>query len=495
MSENSQTAGDANRHLLRGSAWSVTLRWVVRSIGFVSILIIARLLSPEDLGLFAMAIIVAGLLDQMSDMGVTTHLIRVPEATREHCDTAWTMSVLQALIVALGAVALAPVAAWYFEEPRVTAVLMVLAASFLILGFTNVGMTLVRRELDFAKDFRFDLYRRIIRFVSTISLALVLRNYWALVISEVIAAVGGVVLSYRMHTYRPRFSLECAREYLSFGAHVLPIRLTHYFSSRVGLFAVGRLGSTAVLGSFNVVAELANMVIQEVVFPVGRALLPSYAKVSGDHQKLANAWLEMYGFMCATCLALGAGLALVAADAVLLLLGEKWASGIPILPWLAAFATLKGLVYVFNGPILIVSNNERTAMVSAVLEVALLAPIAVTGGILHGVEAVPVAMVAAEAIYLPVSVVLLMRALPVRLRDLGMATLRPVSAMLAMVLALHLIDTTGLESPALRLAVDVPLGALAYVGCMLLLWLACGMPPGPERSVLTAVGARLRPGY
>lgn len=494
MIREDSSAKSANRNLLRGSAWAVLLRWAGRGIGLVSILILARLLSPEDLGLFAIAMIVIGLMDHVSDMGVTTHLIRVKEATVEHCNTAWTVSILQALVVAAGTLLIAPAAAAYFNEPRVVPMLSILALSALVLGFTNVGMTLVRRNLDFATDFRFELYRRLVRFVSTIALAWILRNYWALVIGQVITAVATVALSYGMHRYRPRISFVELREYLIFGAHMLPIRLTRYLSGRTGLLVVGRFASTPVAGVFNVVAELANLIIQEFVVPIGRALLPSYAKAAGNPAELARAWLDMYAFTCAICLASGAGLALVAEDAILVLLGEKWRAGIDYLPWLSAFATLKGVAFVMNGPILIVSRNERTALVSSVVESALLLPFAFGAAYLHGVSAVPVGMVLAELLFLPISAAMLMRALPISAMDLVRETWRPALAALVMIGVLQVSTVAASQAPIVRLTVDIALGSVAYAGTTLVLWLVSGRPAGPEAVVLALLSRRRRPG-
>ena len=75
--------GDSTgRHLIRGSTWMIAWRWSVRAIGFISTLILARLLTPNDFGIIAMAMVVVGLLETISLAGPSTTLIRIRYLTR-----------------------------------------------------------------------------------------------------------------------------------------------------------------------------------------------------------------------------------------------------------------------------------------------------------------------------------------------------------------------------------------------------------------------------
>src|SRR5947209_11068718 len=105
--------------LLRGSAWMVGMRWALRLIGLLSTAILARLLVPADFGIVAMAAVVAGLLDTAAYAGVDLALIRAEATSRAYHDSAWTIQVIQALIVAALLVVAAPLAASYYAEPRV----------------------------------------------------------------------------------------------------------------------------------------------------------------------------------------------------------------------------------------------------------------------------------------------------------------------------------------------------------------------------------------
>src|SRR5690606_5495953 len=184
-----------SREILRGVSWSIFMRWAIRFIGVISTLILARLLSPEDFGIAAMGSLVIGLLFSVTESGAASLLIRTKEFDQAHCDTAWTISLLQNIVVGLLIIILAPVAAVYFNEPRIIEVMYILAIVVLVGGLGSISPTLIRRELKFDLDFRFNIYKKLAVFFPTVGLAIWLGNYWALIFGILIGTIINVLIS------------------------------------------------------------------------------------------------------------------------------------------------------------------------------------------------------------------------------------------------------------------------------------------------------------
>src|SRR5258708_190625 len=187
-----------NRHMLHGSMWMILLRWAIRLTGLVSTIILARLLVPSDFGIVAMAMFVVGLLELLSQSGQRLAIIRHAAPTREDYDTAWTVSVVIGVFIAVAIVALAPVARIYFHEPRVVPVMYWLALRSLLGGFENIGAVEFRRDLQFNRFFIYNVCPKLVSFVVTIALAFAWRNYWALVAGIVSLQLATNVFSYTM---------------------------------------------------------------------------------------------------------------------------------------------------------------------------------------------------------------------------------------------------------------------------------------------------------
>ena len=205
----------------------------------------------------------------------------------------------------------------------------------MVSGFQNVGVVAFRRDLEFNKEFRFLLAKRLITFPLTIALAFFLQNYWALVVGMTSGRIIDVWLSYRLHPYRPKFSLAAGKELLGFSKWLLVLNLLQFLRDRSSDFVIGRLGGADSLGLFSVSYELANMPGTELVAPINRAVYPAYARLAADPDAMRREYLSVMGMICLVAIPAVAGMAATANIVVPLLLGPKWLSAIPILQILA----------------------------------------------------------------------------------------------------------------------------------------------------------------
>src|SRR5262252_7747121 len=186
------------RHMMRGTAWMIALRWAMRLTGLASTIVLARLLTPEDYGVVAIATLILGTIEVLSEAGQANAIIRHPNPTREHYDAVWTMSVILWLALALIVLAATPLTVTYFHEPRARPVLEVLALRTALGGFQNVGTVNFQRNIQFHKQFQLNVGTAAVMFVTVITSALILRNYWALVIGIMSKQISNVVLSYAL---------------------------------------------------------------------------------------------------------------------------------------------------------------------------------------------------------------------------------------------------------------------------------------------------------
>jgi lipopolysaccharide exporter len=476
--------------MIKGSLWMVAMRWAVRGIGIISTLILVRLLQPEDFGLLAMAMIVVGMMEVMSSFGVDLVLIRMPQARREHFDTAWTIGIIQGFAIAVVLVAIAPLAAVYFREPRVVLVLQVLACGVAVGGFSNIGIVLFRKELQFGREFNYTVARKVLSFVVTLSCALVWHNYWALLAGFVAGQLGTVVLSYLVHPMRPRWSLVAVRELWSVSQWMLLINVGNYLFERMDEFIVGRIGSSHQLGLYSVSSEISNLPTTELISPVARALLPGFAQLAKEPSRLVAAYVNTVGFVALMAIPAGAGIAAIAADLVTVLLGPKWTEAQPLIELLAYFGAVRA-VYGGAGSLLVVINQVRFLAAVTWVQVATFAIGAYYVGTLRGVTGVAEAKVAAAALYGVMLFGSVCWATSIRWRDIGSALWRPILASVFMGYMIFRFHHAIFTAPLPSALADACAGALTYTASVLLLWQFAGRPPGAERFLLETIRKRL----
>ncbi len=190
----------------RGAFLTVGMRWTDRLLGLVSTLVLARLLVPEDFGLVAMAMVIVGLLDVMLDLGVSAALIQNDRADDEDFHTAWTLRLVQSAVAAVLLVASAPAVSSYYGDPRVVAILQVIAFTVFVGGMENIGTVSFQRNMEFGRDFQFYFLKKLVAVVFTIGAAFALRSYWALVLGSLVSRLTGVGMSYWLSAFRARLS-------------------------------------------------------------------------------------------------------------------------------------------------------------------------------------------------------------------------------------------------------------------------------------------------
>ncbi len=458
------------------------MRWTMRLIGLVSTIVLVRLLAPEDFGLVAMAFIVVGLMGILMDAGVDLALLRDRDATREHWDTAWTIQIIQGTVVAaLLLLAIEP-AARYFDEPRVRTALMVLALRPLVEGFRNIGIVAFRKELDFAREFRFNVIQRLATLVIVVTLALLWRNYWAIIVGSVATGFIIVAISYTMHEYRPKLSLSKSRDIWSFSQWLLLSRIGLFGNREADKFVVGGTAGTSSMGDYHIAKEIGSMLANELIFPIRRALFPNFAIIVATPQKLEQTVLLMLSFAATLIVAVQFGMASVAPDFVAVVLGERWLAVTDLLRILAfaGAATSTILLLEFLLPI---TNQTRLAAFAAWLELAVLIPVLLLMTRGNDLEALATGRLAVAVGFVPVMFFLISRRCNVRLVAMIGAIWRPLAAGTVMFVIVQSLYSVLDQPAAVRLIVTVVAGAVSYCIMIAGLWLLAGRPSGMENEI------------
>lgn len=474
-----------------GAGWMVAMRFSIRGIGLVSTAVLARLLVPADFGLVALATAVSGLVEVLGNFQFHVILIKEQDAGRDYYDTAWSLGILRGGATALFLCALALPAASFLQEPRIESIVYVLAISAFATGFRNTGIIDFQKKLDFHKDFLFNVAGKLTSFVATLVLAFTLRSYWALVLGILVGNVASVGWSYVMHPFRPRPSIARAREIFSFSKWLLFNGFLSFATQRSDTFIVGRIVGAAALGIYGVAFEIASLATTELVAPIRRALLPGYAQLAANPDKLREGFIGGFSLILLLAAPAAAGIGACAEPIVQLFLGSQWLDVIPLLRILCVFGTLQICVANTHPLYLAMGKPHLTTVVLAIWAFAGI-PAMIAGTLLHGTIGTAWAATGMGALTLVVNLALGLRLARASIGSLLGAAWRPLvsSGMMAVAVFRFLGYASWSDAwwgTPLALTLAVALGILLYTGLVLVLWKASGAPAGAERHVLDAL--------
>lgn len=473
--------------MARGAMWMVAWRVADRTLGLVSMIVLARLLVPADFGLVAMAMSVIAVLELLSAFSFDTALIQNQRAERRHYDTAWTLGVMFGLFNGLVLVALADPASRFYAEPRLEAVIYCLAATSIFGGVANIGTVAFRKELQLGKEFQFQVAKKVIMVIVTIVLAILFRSYWALVIASMVSSGLGIIISYLMHPYRPWFSLAGWHDLFTLSKWLLSINFLNFLNSRSVDFIIGKVSGARSLGLYNIAYEISNLPTTELVAPITRATFPGYAKISADPAGLRVMFVKVTGVIALITVPAGAGIAATSDLIVALALGQNWVDASPLIAVLGFCGVLSSLAS-NTGAVLVALGKLRALTYILALQVAIILPALIWGAHKAGVMGVAVATLAVGLAMVPITFTQVLRAIGLRYAEFLTAIWRPLVAAAIMYAVVELTQRSwhvetfvGQLRQALLL---VTLGAIVYTSAVLALWRLSSCPAGAEQYML-----------
>jgi O-antigen/teichoic acid export membrane protein len=473
--------------ILIGGSWLIAAQLFDRLFGLVSIAVLARILTPSDFGVVAVAGTVVAAVELLSAFGFDWALVRHRDLSSDYLNTAWTLRVLLgafscAAISLLGA----PAAAFYRLAP-LRPVLLVLGVASLLGSLENIGTVYFRRDFAFHNEFLLRAVSKLCGFVVTVILALRYRSYWALVIGTVGLRLSNTIASYVLQRYRPRLSLMHARELLSFSSWLLIGNVVEYCREKFSDLYLGRVFGPRANGLFSVASDLARVPISEIAMPINRVAYSKYAEDIRAGRSIARSYLEVASLIWMVSLPMSAGIFAVAPEVVALLLGPKWRDAVPVMRLLAIGTVFTVLTANTHYVYWAVGHSRVVAVISAV-GVAVIVPATFICSSWQGFQGVALAYAMTSAAMVPVNFALLWRLAQIRVTDVVARAWR-VTLAAAVMLAVLLVSFSNssdlsTSSAAVLLPTKIATGIVLYAGVSAALWIACKRPDGPERNAL-----------
>jgi lipopolysaccharide exporter len=480
------TAAHAPKQVLVGGAWLIAARAIDRVVGVVSISVMARLLKPSDFGVVALAGTVVGAVELLSAFSFDWALVRHRNPSVDDLNSAWTLRVLLGVATCIGIAALGPAGARFYHQPALRTVLIAMGAISFTGSLENIGTVYFRRDFAFHMEFLIRSAAKVGGFCVSITAALLLRSYWALVAGLFAVRVISVSASYLLHPFRPRLSLKNARDLLGFSSSLLFVNVIDYCRVRFADLYIGRAYGAATNGLFAVAGEISIAPLTEVSQPIMRAAYSRYAEDVRANRGLTASYVSITSLIWMISLPMAAGTAAVAPAIIGLLLGPKWQAAVPVLRW-SAIGVAIAVMSTGTQFVCLALGRSRVAAASSAVGAAILIPAAILCSHLLGYVGVALAFAVTSALMVPVNFALLRRVAGIRFAELWGHVWRVVLGTLLMGGTLWYLfrgsEITGSASALRVLLEQVAVGVLTYTVVVYTAWIACGRPPGPEHLV------------
>ena len=309
-----------------GFIWDILKTFGTKFSTFIVGIILARLLTPTDFGLIGMLTVFIAVSNIFINSGFKEALIQKQECTEKDYATIFYFNALVSFLLYLVLFLSAGLISDFFSEPRLEDLIKVLGLVLIINAFTFVQRARLTREMDFKLLGKVDVIANVGAGLIAISFALTGFGVWSLVIQSVAVATFSLILLWRWSRWKPqeKFNKESFRELFSFGSRLMVLGIIDTIYSNIYHVIIGKYYVAAQLGHYTRAQAFQNMPTSAVTNIFRNVSYPALSSIQDDKSKLKSVYRRVTKSMMLVTLVLIFGLAAIAEDLVVLLIGQDW---------------------------------------------------------------------------------------------------------------------------------------------------------------------------
>lgn len=354
----------------RSLLFSFVDRYGGAALSVVGTLVLARLLTPVDFGIYSVAMSIVVIIEAFREFGVGSYLVQEQQLTDTVVRTVFTVSALLSVICMGVLLALAAPVAAFYEKPELAGLISLLGVSFLLVPFGVPSIGLLQRNMEFGKLAAINLTCYATNLVVTTGLAALGFGYmslaWATLTYSIVRTAGAIACRPCLWAFRPVISGW--RKVAGFGGYVSAMAIINVIHDNLPQVIVGRMlgfGSLGLLGRAASVCQLPDRLFTSALQPV---LLPGLAEQSRSSGDLKAAYLGALSYMTALQWPILLCLSLMAHPVVRVLLGQQWLSAVPLVQ-IMALASLSLFPAFMTYPVLVAAGAVRDTLLLSLISI------------------------------------------------------------------------------------------------------------------------------
>ncbi|WP_457427318.1 lipopolysaccharide biosynthesis protein [Roseateles sp. P5_E7] len=479
----------------RALLFSFAERYALIVINLAANLLIARLLTPAEIGVYSVTLAVMSIAQVLRDFGVASYLIQEKDLTDDHIRTALGVTLVIGVALALVLFGAAPWIADFYREPRMRDLLWLASVNFLLLPFSTISLSLLRRRLAFKVLAVVNLIATVAGALTSVGLSWAGYGPLGLVAGTlVISATTGFAAWWAQGERRLlRPSLSLWRSLFRFGAQSSAVGIVTSVSMDINDLAVGKLMGFEPVALLSRAQGLMNLFHRDLMGAVRNVAYPAYAKAVREHEAMEPLYVIGVTYVTVVAWPFYGFVSLYALETLRLLFGPQWDAAAPLVPLFCLAGALSATSSLIGNLIVAMGRMDLLTRMELVFQPARAGLIAAAAWFWREPWACAAALVVAMLLQLPLVYAVKGRFLPNDWRALGSHLARSLTvALIAVVLPALLL---WVQPRAPGAPMPWPWFALAILSCIIswlvaLTWCRHPLAADPAFSRLTRFGRR-----
>lgn len=462
--------GDLRRRSIHGGTVTLASQLIKFGIRFISTIVLARLLTPNDYGLVGMVTAIIIFITMAKDLGLSMATVQKDNISHEQVSSMFWINVLLGIGFTIIVLLLAPLISRFYNEPRLVGITMMLSVGFFFAGLTVQHQALLRRQMQYIRLSIMEISAMFLASTLAIAFALSGAGYWSIVALQILnslfIALGAWLLcGWRPGAFRIRTGISSM---LAFGSFLTGFNLLNYFSRNLDNILIGKVWGTVQLGHYSKAYEILLLPINQINMPITTVAVPALSRLQDEPDRYRRYYTKAVRIVSYLTFPFILFLGVIAEDLILVLLGEQWGQAgrlFKVLAFAALFQPLMSTsswIYISMGK---TRNMFFWGLVSAPLIVA-----SFFIGLPWGAYGISVSYAICNYLLLIPCFYFVLKVCPVSLSDLVYSTYRPLitGVIIAATVFLFLLLLSP-QSPQIRVAI-ASLVAAFVATVLYLLW-------------------------
>lgn len=328
-----------------GAIWFVLAYGISKLATFATNLVLARLLLPDDFGLFALVSLIIAAIAAINIVGVSAALIARQATDERTVNGAFWLNLTMGGVLSLLQIAVAPVIAYIYHQPLVVALLAVASLTTLIAPLGATHAALLARDLAFKRSVLPQVTLSVLNALFAIGLAFLGAGVWSFVLPALASNMVIVVLNWRLCPWRPAWRLDRDRwrGLLNFGGALILTQLLTFLNMNLDFMLIGAVLGVYALGFYSFAFNLAFLSISAVNYVVEGVVYPAFSRLRAEPEQLARTFFTVTRWISLGVFPFLLTQAALANDLIPVLFGEKWHASIPVFQCILIYSVFGAL--------------------------------------------------------------------------------------------------------------------------------------------------------
>lgn len=321
-----------NSKIIKGGFYLTVVNVLSQFLAIIVNIVLARLLLPEDFGLVALTMTFIGFITLFTNMGFGSSIIHESETSEEQLSSIYWLNYGLSVFSFLIIISTSQFAASFYNEPKLTTIVIVAALNILLNPFYIIHFKLLERDLEFKTISKINLSGTLIGSIAAIIGAFLGFGVYALILQSLVSSIVRLVMIMLYKRWRPKFyfNFKEIKHMIWYSLKFKASNMAMYFERNIDYLILGKFFTSVVLGYYAFAYNIMYTPVKRISYIFSEVLFPSFSSFKDDKNKIMKGYYKSLQLIAMVSIP---GMALIAFNADLIIhfvFGAKWDEAIPI---------------------------------------------------------------------------------------------------------------------------------------------------------------------